>query len=86
MRKSLFSLLLVMLTVVAFGQQWIAIESDTPSTYRTELVSSSEDNITVNLQVSGFYLNPVVTPHGEAQVVALPKAVSTVAAGDPTCP
>ena len=86
MRKSLFSLLLVMLTVVAFGQQWIAIESDTPSTYRTELVSSSEDNITVNLQFSGFYLNPVVTPHGEAQVVALPKTVSTVAAGEPDLP
>ena len=86
MKKHLFTILLTMLTIVTFGQQWIAIESDTPSTYRTELVSSSEDNITVNLQVSGFYLNPVVTPRGEAKVVSIPKTVSTVAAGEPDLP
>ena len=86
MKKHLFTILLTMLTIVTFGQRWVAVESDTPSTYRTELISSSEDCITVNLTLSGFYLNPVVTPHGEAQMVSLPKAVSTVAAGEPDLP
>ena len=86
MKKHLFTILLTMLTIVTFGQRWVAVESDTPSTYRTELISSSEDCITVNLTLSGFYLNPVVTPHGEAQVVSMPKAVSTVAAGEPDLP
>ena len=86
MKKQLVTFLLVMLTIVTFGQQWIAIEGNDASTYRTELISSSESRITVDLQIPGFYLNPVVTPRGEAQVVSLPKTASTVAAGEPNLP
>jgi uncharacterized repeat protein (TIGR02543 family) len=86
MRKSLFTLLLVMLTVVTFGQQWVAINSDTPSTIRTTLVSSSENQITVNLQVPGFYALEVNTPRGEANIISVPKTVTTAAAGEPNLP
>ena len=86
MRKSLFTLLLVMLTVVTFGQQWVAINSDTPSTIRTTLVSSSENQITVNLQVPGFYALEVNTPRGEANIISVPKTVTTTAAGEPNLP
>ena len=86
MRKSLFTLLLVMLTVVTFGQQWVAINSNTPSTIRTTLVSSSENQITVNLQVPGFYALEVNTPRGEANIISVPKTVTTAAAGEPNLP
>ena len=86
MRKSLFTLLLVMLTIVTFGQQWVAINSDTPSTIRTTLVSSSENQITVNLQVPGFYALEVNTPRGEANIISVPKTVTTAAAGEPNLP
>ena len=86
MRKSLFTLLLVMLTIVTFGQQWVAINSNTPSTIRTTLVSSSENQITVNLQVPGFYALEVNTPRGEANIISVPKTVSTAAAGEPNLP
>ena len=86
MRKHILTALLVMLSVVTFGQQWVAIKSDTPSTIQTTLVSSSENQITVNLQVPGFYTFEVTTPHGEANIISVPKTVSTAAAGEPNMP
>ena len=75
-----------MLSVVTFGQQWVAIKSDAPSTIQTELVASSESSITVNLQVPGFYAFEVTTPQGEANIISVPRTVSTAAAGEPDLP
>ena len=86
MRKHILTTLLIMLTVVTFGQQWVAIKSNTPSTIQTTLVSSSENQITVNLQVPGFYTFEVTTPHGEANIISVPRTVSTAAAGEPNLP
>ncbi len=86
MKKSLITLLLVMLTVVTFGQQWVALKSNTPSTIQTNLVSSSENQITVNLQVPGFYTFEVTTPRGEANIISVPRTVSTANAGEPNLP
>ena len=86
MRKHILTTLLVMLSVVTFGQQWVAIKSGTPSTIQTTLVSSSENQITVNLQVPGFYTFEVATPRGEANIISVPRTVSTAAAGEPNLP
>ena len=86
MKKSLITLLLVMLTVVTFGQQWVAIKSDAPSTIQKTLVASSESSITVNLQVPGFYAMEVNTPRGEANLISVPKTVTTAQAGEPNLP
>ena len=86
MRKHILTALLVMLSIVTFGQQWVAIKSNTPSTIQTTLVASSENQITVNLQVPGFYTFEVTTPRGEANIISVPKTVSTAAAGEPNLP
>ena len=86
MRKLFFSVVLVMLSLVAFGQQWVAINSDIPTTIKTTLLSSSEDNITVKLQVPGFYAHEVTTPRGEANIISVPRTVSTAQAGEPDLP
>ena len=91
MKKSLATLVLLILSVVAFAQsqtkpQWTSILSDQPETFRTQLVSSSEGSIKVNVQVPGFYMTNVTTPRGEAKVVTMPKAVSTAKAGEPDMP
>ena len=75
-----------MLTVVTFGQQWVAIKSDAPSTIQTTLIASSENQITVNMQVPGFYTFEVTTPRGEANIISVPRTVSTAAAGEPNLP
>ena len=86
MKKHILTALLVMLTVVTFGQQWVTIKSDNPSTIQTTLVSSTENQITVNLQVPGFYTFEVTTPRGEANIISVPRTVSTAAAGEPNLP
>ena len=86
MKKQFLTLLLVMLTVVTFGQQWVGINRSTPSTYQVELVASSERNITVDLQLSGFFTSEVTTPQGQASIISVPKTVSVAAAGDPQVP
>lgn len=86
MKKSILTLLLVALSIVTFGQQWNAITSDTPNIIRKQLVASTEQSITVNVQVTGFYTTEVVTPRGVANVVSMPKTVSTALAGEPNLP
>ena len=86
MRKHILTALLVMLSAMTFGQQWVAIKSDAPSTIKTELVASSESSITVNLQVPGFYAMEVNTPRGEANLISVPKTVTTAQAGEPNLP
>ena len=86
MRKNLFTFVLVMLSVVTFGQQWIVITDDSPNTIKTTLVSSSEAKITVNVQLPGFYAYEVTTPRGEANIISMPKTVSTAQAGEPNLP
>lgn len=72
MRKALTTFVLMMLATLTFGQQWVAIKSDVPSTIQTTLVSTSENQITVNMQVPGFYAFEVTTPRGEANIICLP--------------
>ena len=86
MRKHILTALLVMLSIVTFGQQWVAIKSNNPSTIQTTLVSSTESQITVNLQVPGFFTQEVTTPRGEANIITVPRTVSTAAAGEPDMP
>ena len=86
MRKALTTFVLLLLATMTFGQQWVAIKRDTPSTIQTTLVSSSEDQITVNLQVPGFYALETNTPRGEANIISVPKTVTTAQAGEPNLP
>ena len=90
MRKHLTLSLLLVAALWASAQQaaprWTSILGVQPETYRTQLISSSESSIQVNVQVPGFYTASVTTPRGEAQVVTLPKAVSTARAGEPDMP
>ena len=66
--------------------QWTSILSDQPETFRTQLISSSESSIQVNVQVPGFYTTTVTTPRGEAKIISMPKSVSTAQAGEPNLP
>ena len=74
------------MSLMSMAQQWTGIISDTPETFRTQLISSSERSIQVNVQVPGFYTNNVTTPRGEAKIISMPKAVSTAEAGEPNLP
>ena len=91
MKKGFVLIMLLVAGLVGFAQlqttpQWTRVLSDTPETFRTQLISSSENSIKVNVQVPGFYTTNVNTPRGEAKVISMPKAVSTAKAGEPNVP
>ena len=91
MKKSIVLFLLLAIGMVGFAQlqtapQWTRVLSDQPETFRTQLISSSENSIKVNVQVPGFYTTNVTTPRGEAKIISMPKAVSTAQAGEPNVP
>ena len=86
MKKALLSFFILCLALTTMAQEWTSITSSTPDSFKKVLVSSSEDQIQVRLQVPGFYTTAVTTPRGEAYVVTMPKAVSTAEAGEPNVP
>ena len=82
-------MVLLALWAAAFAQaqpRWTGILNDQPESFRTQLISSTENSIKVNVQVPGFYSTSVTTPRGEAVLITLPKAVSTAQAGEPDLP
>ncbi len=86
MKKTFITFLFLSLAITTMAQEWTSITSSSPTTFKTTLVSSSEDQVRVNLQVPGFYATAVNTPQGEAYVITMPKAVSTAKAGEPDMP
>ena len=90
MKKHFLLLVLSVISMMAFAHQatpqWTGVNSDSPASFRTQLISSSESSVKVNVQVPGFYTTNVTTPHGEAKVILLPKAVNAVNAGEPDLP
>ena len=88
--KTVVIVLFLMLGITAFAQQatpkWTTVFDATPATMKSQLVSSSDESIKVRLQVPGFYTTTVSTPQGEAQIISVPKALSTAQAGEPNVP
>jgi hypothetical protein len=86
MKKTLISFFILCVALTTMAQEWTSITSSTPDSFKKVLVSSSEDQIQVRLQVPGFYTTAVNTPRGEAYIISMPKAVSTAQAGEPNVP
>ena len=91
MKKFFLLLFLAAISAVSLAQsmakpQWTKVISDRPETFQTQLISSSEQSIKVQVQVPGFYAVPVSTPRGEAKVITVPKSISTAHTGEPDMP
>ena len=90
MKKPFLLLVLSVIGLMAFAHQatpqWTGVNNNSPAPFSTQLISSSESSIRVNVQVPGFYTTNVTTPRGEAKVISLPKAVNAVNAGEPDLP
>lgn len=65
--------LLLLLPLLSIGQQY-------------KLLTATESNITIDIQVPDFQTQSVTTPQGEAFVVKAPKAMNCAEAGEPDLP
>ncbi|MGN0033741.1 MAG: C25 family cysteine peptidase [Candidatus Limimorpha sp.] len=87
MRKSLLiTVLLLAISFIGISQEWHGISSDSPVGMKKTLVSSTENEIVVDVQIGGFYFNSVDTPNGKQFVVSVDKMVSMLEAGAPDLP
>lgn len=91
MKKTLVLALLLLFTSVTYAQfsvqpHWTAILDDKPATIQTQLNTSTESLIRVNVQVPGFYTINVTTERGQSKVITVPKAPNSLEAGMPDMP
>ena len=90
MKRHWLILLALVISTMTFSQnakpEWTKVLNDAPASMNVQLVSSSEENITIRLQVPGFYTTTLTTPKGEANIISVPKSVSTAEAGEPNVP
>ena len=87
MKKStLLTALFLLFSFMGFAQEWHGITSDSPTQMKKTLVSSTENEIVVNVNIDGFYTNSVTTPNGKQVVVSVDKMACMLEAGVPDLP
>ena len=87
MRKtSLLTALFLLFSFMGFAQEWHGITSDSPKAMKKTLVSSTENEIVVEVNLDGFYTQNVTTPNGKQTVVSVDKMALELEAGAPQLP
>ncbi len=87
MRKFTLILVLFLFNVIGLGaQEWVGVNADTPMKIQERLVSSSEEEIIVDVKVGGFFKEMVMTPRGEQMIVSADDMASMLVAGAPDLP
>ncbi len=84
MKKStLLTVLFLLFSFMGFAQEWHGITSDSPTMMKKTLVSSTENEIVVNVNLDGFYTQSVTTPNGKQVEVSLRDMAFELEAGAP---
>ena len=84
MRKSLvLTALFLMFSFMGFSQEWHGITSDSPVKMKKTLVSSTEKEIVINVNLDGFYTQSVTTPNGKQVIVSAKDMAYELEAGNP---
>ena len=84
MRKSLLlTALFLVFSFAGIAQEWHGITSDSPVQMKKTLVSSTENEIVVEVAISGFYTKTVTTPNGKQAVVYGDRMATELEAGAP---
>ena len=86
--KKLFFVVSVMLLTSGLlsAQEWVSVTKNAPVRIQESLVSSSEEEIVVDVKVGGFFQNAVKTDRGEQMIVSGEDMASMLIAGAPDLP
>ena len=85
-RTTLLTALFLMFSFMGFAQEWHGITSDSPTKMKKTLVSSTENEIVVNVNLDGFYTQSVTTPDGKQFNVSVDGMGVELEAGAPQLP
>ena len=87
MKKStLLTALFLLFSFMGFAQEWHGITSDSPKAMKKTLVSSTQNEIVINVNLDGFYTQSVTTPNGKQVVVGVKDMAYELEAGAPQLP
>ena len=76
MKKGLFFLIISLLSINLFSQEWVNCGSLNPVAPNVKLLSNSQEEISVKFALEGFYREAVNTPKGMQYVITVPKMAS----------
>ena len=85
-KTTLLTALFLLFSFMGFAQEWHGITSDSPTQMKKTLVSSTANEIVVNVNLDGFYTQSVTTPNGKQVVVSVDKMATELEAGAPQLP
>ena len=85
-KTSLLTALFLVFSFMGFAQEWHGITSDSPKAMKKTLVSSTENEIVVEVNLGGFYTQNVTTPNGKQVVVSADMMGTELEAGAPQLP
>lgn len=86
MKKLTFVFAFILLSINIFAQEWVKVNNAMPVSPKVELVAETNEEIAVNFQLGGYYINNVETQRGAAAVITAPKMASMLVEGAPDLP
>ena len=73
-------------STLGYAQEWVGVDKSTPVKIQETLVSSSEEEIIVDVKVGGFYQTSVETPNGKQVVISADNMAAMLTKGAPELP
>ncbi len=73
-------------STLGYAQEWVGVDKSTPVKIQETLVSSSEDEIIVDVKVGGFFQTSVETPNGKQVVISGDNMAAMLTKGAPELP
>ena len=86
MRKTALLTVLFLFTFMGFAQEWHGISGESPSKMKTTLISSTENETVIEVNIGGYYTQTVKTPNGKAVVVSVNGMSNVYEVGAPQLP
>ena len=90
MKKLSLLSIIILLTTNIFAQDWTLLGNTSlktgPVAPTVKLLSSTEQEITVDFRLEGFYQETVNTPQGAQRIISVPKMASMLEEGAPDLP
>ena len=87
MRKLFFAVaVLLSTTMLLSAQEWVGVERNASTRIQESLVSSSEEEIVIDVKVAGFFQSAVKTQRGQQVVISGEDMASMLVAGAPDLP
>lgn len=86
MKKGLTFLIINLLAINLFAQEWVDCGSDNPHAPSIKLISCSEQETTVSFALQGFFREAVNTPNGPQYRITVPKMASMLEEAAPDLP